>query len=175
MSEYTNYFLDTEFIERGHEHPIELLSVGLVCEDGRTFYAENYEAEWDHANDWVKENVLGYLDPEQFGLNRSYIAEGILEFVAAGANKPRFWCYYGDYDWVVFCQLFGTMVDLPEGWPMFAWDLKQWAVMQGDPPLPEQEGDEHHALADAKWNMQVYRFLDEFDNYTHRMYYAEKK
>lgn len=33
--------------------------------------------------------------------------------------------YYADYDWVVFCSLFGRMIDLPSGMPMYCRDLKQ--------------------------------------------------
>jgi hypothetical protein len=39
----------------------------------------------------------------------------------------RFCGYYSDYDWVVFCWLFGKMMDLPtsSGFPMYCYDLKQ--------------------------------------------------
>lgn len=37
------YFYDTEFIEDGKT--IDLISIGVVCEDGREFYAESQEAE----------------------------------------------------------------------------------------------------------------------------------
>ena len=35
-----------------------------------------------------------------------------------GDSKPEFWGYYSDYDWVVTAQMFGTMMDIPKGWPM---------------------------------------------------------
>lgn len=37
----------------------------------------------------------------------------------------EFYTYYGDYDWVTFCWLFGRMIDLPIGFPMYSRDLKQ--------------------------------------------------
>lgn len=40
-------------------------------------------------------------------------------------GNPEFYAYYADYDWVVFCWLFGKMMDLPTGFPMFCNDLKQ--------------------------------------------------
>jgi hypothetical protein len=42
-------------------------------------------------------------------------------------KKPdiSFYAYYADYDWVVFCSLFGRMIDLPKGFPMYCNDLKQ--------------------------------------------------
>jgi hypothetical protein len=64
--------------------------------------------------------------------------------------EPEFWAYYADYDWVALCQLYGTMMDLPKGWPMYCRDLKQVADERGA-TLPPQQGTEHHALADAIW------------------------
>lgn len=40
-------------------------------------------------------------------------------------EDPVFYTYYGDYDWVAFCWLFGRMIDLPRGFPMYSRDLKQ--------------------------------------------------
>jgi hypothetical protein len=52
------YFLDTEFIESGPGAPIDLLSIGIVSEDGREFYAESASANLALAGGWVKKNVL---------------------------------------------------------------------------------------------------------------------
>ena len=77
--------------------------------------------------------------------------------------KPEFWGFYADYDWVVFCQIFGTMMDLPKGWPMYCRDLKQ--VLDENPEfltahITKQGSGEHNALADARWNKQVWEFLE---------------
>jgi hypothetical protein len=53
------YFFDTEFIEDGRT--IELLSIGMVAEDGRELYRENSEAPISLANDFVKEHVFPHL------------------------------------------------------------------------------------------------------------------
>jgi hypothetical protein len=133
---------DTEFIEDGIT--IDLLSIGLVREDGATYYAEPAEANRSKASDWVKENVLpnltGPVKP------RRVIAEEIIEFVG---EDPEFWAYYADYDWVALCQLYGRMIDLPEGWPMFCRDFKQALVERG---LQMHQADSiHNALDDAQW------------------------
>src|SRR5215831_4354209 len=111
------FFLDTEFIERGPMYPVQLISIGLVCENGQEFYAESSGYDPNNANDWVKANVLTHLRGNPITLRE--IACGISEFVRANSDgaKPEFWAYYADYDWVVFCQIFGTMMDLPKGWP----------------------------------------------------------
>ena len=152
----TLYFLDTEFIEDGST--IDLISIGVRCEDGREFYAESAEADLSQASEWVQANVLPHLDP-LWRMSRAKIAGELLKFTNHGAHRPQFWAYYADYDWVAVCQLYGTMMDLPKSWPRFCMDIKQEAVRLGDPTLPEQSSTEHHALADARWNAEVHAFL----------------
>ena len=197
------YFLDTEFIEDGKT--IDLVSIGIVAEDGREYYAINSECDFSKANDWVKEHVLVHLPPRNsrppdgsthwmrqwktrrqirdevaefcgcltdyeyaykrhpwlgfLGISQSQLKSKF--FVPDGSSlTPEFWGYYADYDWVVFCQLFGTMMDLPKGFPMYCRDLKQLADSKGNPRLPQQESTEHNALYDARWNKQAYEFLE---------------
>jgi len=59
MNSKLNYWLDTEFIEDGKT--IDLISIGIVCEDGREYYAINYDCDFEKANEWVKKNVLNQL------------------------------------------------------------------------------------------------------------------
>ena len=176
------YFIDTEFSERGPTHPLELISIGIVAEDGREFYAIN--SAWyrffahRRASRWVQENVLSHL-PTGADMNMSAggsprmawegsqrmsiseIKDEILEFVG-GDTSPEFWGYYADYDWVVFCQLFGAMIDLPKGWPMFCMDLKQLCMEKGNPKLPDMPNSiEHHALYDARETKYRYEWLQE--------------
>jgi len=149
------YFFDTEFIEDGKT--IALLSIGIVAEDGRTYYAEPHETDQSRASEWVKNNVIPYLSGPR--KSREEIRADILRFV--GKDRPEFWAYYADYDWVALCQLFGTMMDLPKGWPMYCRDIKQLADSMGNPTLPEQKNGEHNALLDAVHNAACYKFLTE--------------
>jgi hypothetical protein len=191
------YYIDTEFIEDGRT--IELISIGIVSEDGREHYAINYDCDFEKASNWVKENVLSQLpekplpgfDPEplkQGWRNKGAIAHDVAEFcgceisekkspskeeilrgklwdiqLRSDASKPEFWGYYADYDWVVFCQLFGTMMDLPKGFPRYCRDIKQLCDEIGNPQLPEQGKRVHNALADARWNKQAWEFLRKFN------------
>ena len=147
-------FFDTEFIEDGKT--IDLISIGAVREDGRFFYAENAECERSRASAWVQENVFPKLSSGHLLMSRNWIASALIEFVG---EKPEFWAYYADYDWVALCQLFGTMMDLPKGWSKFCMDLKQFAMSKGNPRLPKQE-NEHNALSDARWVMEMWERLD---------------
>lgn len=143
------FFLDTEFIEDGKT--IDLISIGIVCEDGREYYAEVADCDLSKANSWVQENVVPHLKGD--GILRIRIAGDIQLFV--GREKPEFWGYYADYDWVALCQLYGRMIDLPTNWPMYCRDLKQLVDERGNPPLPKNLS-EHNALADARWNKRIY-------------------
>lgn len=96
--------------------------------------------------------------------------------------KINFYAYYADYDWVAFCWLFGKMMDLPKGFPMYCRDLKQDydffnanfierkkqnAVgnihksvneLKDFKDYPKQE-NEHSAICDARWNKKLHEFL----------------
>lgn len=148
------YWFDTEFIEDGKT--IDLLSIGIVAEDGRELYLEILEADWSKASQWVKDNVLVSLGKGPT-VCREEAKLRVLDFI--GTDRPEIWAYYADYDWVALCQLFGTMMDLPKEWPMYCRDLKQWCDMLGNPKLPEQGKGEHHALADARWTREAWLFL----------------
>ena len=192
------HYIDTEFLEGtqtkrflgipyGKTPPtIDLISIGIVSEDNREYYAIskdfNLKEAWNrfewkrkkvddgipgaYKEYWIRENVLLpiYLDLLKigniYGDERNYwsftyrnlkrllkwygktnkqITEEIRHFVAnrhINANKEQwildydskdvqFYAYYADYDWVVFCWLFGKMMDLPKGFSMYCIDLKQ--------------------------------------------------
>ncbi len=183
------YFLDTEFIEYGKT--IDLISIGIVSQDGREFYGLNWNCNFELANDWVKKNVLVQLPfrPSEMPslthgepINNWYSCNDLTKAVAnflecdylglgkisafalrETAPKPEIWGYYADYDWVVFCQMFGTMMQLPKGFPMYCRDIKQWCDQLGNPKLPEQGKGEHNALADARWNKTAWEFLKKLE------------
>lgn len=271
------YFLDTEFIEGtqktwfGQTKPtIDLISIGIVCEDGREYYAIskdfNIKEAWNRYDKiinkqyplgpqynkvyWIRDNILKPIFDElnnnetnglifnkdnsftyknfkrlinKYSKSNKQIAEEIKMFIAQkGINggfgtklplnnsneeyedritnllaqntyyKPEFYSYYADYDWVVFCWLFGNMVDLPKGFPMYCIDLKQisdevldiivkeenskaplhntgipkwkrfindYDIIKKHPDYPKQT-NKHNALDDAKWNYELYKFLN---------------
>jgi hypothetical protein len=157
------FFLDTEFIESGPYAPIQLISLGMVSEDGRTYYAISSEFSKADASLWVMKNVLAHLEPASVVPRRTLreIAHEVIAFVWPNWTrlKPEIWGYYSDYDWVAFCQIFGSMVDLPDGFPMYCRDIKQWCDDLGNPELPKQDSTEHNALNDALWNKQAWEFL----------------
>ncbi len=155
------YWYDTEFIEDGIT--IDLISIGIVCEDGRELYMQSAEFDAEKANEWVKENVLPHLLASCLLTSRVAIRDAILAFMDPEKyGKPELCGYYSAYDHVAFCQLFGTMMDLPKGFPMYTRDIKQLCDSLGNPRLPEQGKNEHNALQDAKWNKQAWEFLAQY-------------
>src|SRR2546422_11753341 len=113
------FWFDTEFIEDGKT--IDLVSIGVVAEDGLAYYAEVAEADLSRACPWFQANVMPHLSGTL--TPRAEIASDLIRFFG---EKPEIWAYYADYDWVALCQLYGRMVDLPKGWPKFCRDLKQY-------------------------------------------------
>lgn len=162
------YTLDTEFWERGHEHPVQLISIGVVCSDGRTYYAQNTLIDTKQIareSPWLRDNVLTQLDNESWR-SRQDIAKDLKEFIVdSDHKKPSFWGYFADYDWVLFNQLFGRMIDAPAYWPKICFDLKQWMMHLGvsKHSLPRQTAGHHNALDDAKWDLEVYNYLKDLE------------
>jgi hypothetical protein len=79
------YWIDTEFIQR--PYTIDLISIGLVAEDSREFYAESSEVDWSHANLWTLENVRPQLGDH--GIRREEIGAHF-EFLLRVIIDPSF-------------------------------------------------------------------------------------
>lgn len=199
-----NYYYDTEFIEGtqkklfGQTKPtIDLISIGIVCEDNREYYAIskdfNLKEAWNRYDlkdiipnhpkgsrkekvYWIRENILIPIYKElvikeieeqygeslvdfsetnykykefkrlikKYGKSNKQIAEEVYEFCSNNYHKgnslsfnqrkqyelydrckPKLYGFYSSYDHVSLCWLFGKMIDLPKGFPMYTIDLKQ--------------------------------------------------
>lgn len=182
------YTYDTEFLEDGKT--ITLISIGIVCEDGREYYAVNSDMDTDRVkNDkWLLDNVWPHLPlrgrRESNGYAGSFspgsldthstlvkpkwvIANEVRDFIvgdiadrdeAVSADElPELWAYYGAYDHVALCQLWGRMINHPRFMPMWTHDLMQLIETVPGFEKPKQPADEHNALADARWNFAVLR------------------
>ena len=155
-------FFDTEFIEDGQT--IDLISIGMVTECGEKYYAISNEFDQGKANQWVLENVIPKLEQKaSLWQSRNQIRDGILQFI--GDHKPEFWAYYCSYDWVILCQLFGTMEGFPKHFPKHCNDLMQeirrLKINFADLPSKPTEDKAHNALHDALWARDVYYAIEE--------------
>jgi hypothetical protein len=178
------FFYDCEFID--DSKTIDLISIGMVDDAGREYYAVNADMPFDRIpkHDWLVRNVLPLLplrnrqvlesflehpnnlyprpSLDMLGLDRTdsrvkprwVIANEVRDFLLTG-DEPQLWAYYAAYDHVALAQLFGPMIALPKGVPMFTHELMQlWE--QAGRPLPPVQTDEHDALADARWNRDLF-------------------
>jgi hypothetical protein len=172
-------FYDTEFREDGRT--IDLLSIGIVRETGDSYYAVVSDADWEAVkkDEWLLNNVWtgmpvrglkhepysvggvvkrrisypGFLDTASALVKPKWvIANEVRDFLTATPNL-ELWAWYAAYDHVALAQLWGRMIGLPKGIPMWTNDLRQEAERIGNPTLPEQEEGEHNALADARHNL----------------------
>lgn len=220
----SKFFIDTEFIEGFHKplfgkrrHFIDLISIGIVAEDGQEYFAISSEFNYKDADQWVRDSVIAtlplrlgkkeaisdfnkrchptgdYTGRWYDGKSNMQIGKEVLNFVYPNPleNKPiEFYGYYSDYDWVLFCSLFGRMIHLPKGFPMYCRDLKQslderqekWCALSDEKRMafcanrklysceidlsklsnyPTHE-NEHSAIDDARWNKKLYDFLQTF-------------
>jgi len=158
------YFYDCEFIEDGLT--IDLVSIGVVDEWGREFYAVSTEFDPAKAIPWVRENVLKLLPSpaDKAWRSRARIREDLYEFLVEplrGRSQEtlELWAWYGAYDHVALCQLWGAMPDLPRAIPRFTFELRQLWEERGRPALPSAASARHDALVDARHNLARYRAL----------------
>jgi hypothetical protein len=158
----TSYFIDTEFADTGTI--IELISIGIVSSDRRTYYAQDATYDLSSASQWLRENVIPHLD-KQAWKSREQIQRDLINFMDVEKyGKPEFvgWC--AGYDWVVLCQLFGTMMDLPTGWSHYIKDIQylldELSISDDELPMPE-EGNVHNALDDAKHIQLLWNYVQQ--------------
>jgi hypothetical protein len=149
----------------------------------------NFIGEIHRANNpkWVYKNLKYLIN--KYGYTNAEIAEKVKEFCTNDPlsikkakyynvqhNPIELYGYYSAYDHVALCWLFGKMIDLPKGFPMITTDLKQEldrkavlyftdrtldqniSYIKNRDDYPKQT-NEHNALADARWNKELYNFI----------------
>lgn len=166
---------DWEFLDDDGEriHPI---SLGMVREDGTEYYAINQDMPFGpiSRNAWLMQNVMPSL-PVRTGHNdpwdrehpdfihvkpKNQIRQEVLHFLMQ-TPSPSLWAWFAAYDFVLFAQLFGRMLDIPVGLPQRTNDIAQEWESLGYPRLPEQPHGNHNALQDARFNLVRLLWLDQ--------------
>jgi len=167
-------FFDCEFTGL-HQHTT-LISIGLVSEDGRTFYAEANDYNKGQITDWLRNNVLTHLqfsqnaneslpriDLEHHAMKgtRSQVAFSVAQWLAQW-ELVEMWGDCLAYDWVLFCQLWGGGAEcLPKNVSYIPFDLATLLAVAGVDPdvsrteyagfsIPSEALPRHNALFDAK-------------------------
>jgi hypothetical protein len=156
------YFYDCEFIEDGRT--VDLVSIGVVDEFDREFYAVSTEFDDTRAVPWVRRNVLDKLpspsDPAWRSRERirDDLHAFLVEPLQGRDEQMELWAWYAAYDHVALAQLWGAMPALPREIPRFTKDLRQRWDDLGRPTLPGAQG-RHDALVDAKHNLARWKAL----------------
>ena len=162
-------FFDTEFTALNKD--CELLSIGLISEDNKMFYAEINDFDEKKTTPWVKQYVVpnlifyGKTYTEYIKKDDDYVKMlGSTKYIA---DELRHWLeqfdeieMWGDclcYDWTLFIDLFGSAFDIPKNVYHIPFDLCTQFKMNGIDPdisredfLGEHNNDKHNALFDAE-------------------------
>ncbi len=155
----TRIFFDTEFT--GLHQKTTLISIGLVSENGETFYAELNDYDENQIDEWLKENVINglYLEKPNFGGNRNFCNTPINMFVKnmevvgdteyvkyclsewfKRFEKVEIWSDCLSYDWVLFCQIFGHAFSIPKNIYYIPFDICTVFKEKGiDPDISREE------------------------------------
>lgn len=123
----TKLFLDTEFT--GLHKKTTLISLGIVSECGKSFYAEFTDYDTSQVNDWIRDNVISGLrltEPSfHFWTNRlhgsnllccgdTYFVRTELQLFLAHFEQIEIWSDCLAYDWVLFNDIFGHAFNIPK-------------------------------------------------------------
>lgn len=161
-------FFDCEFT--GLHQGTTLISIGLVAENGRTFYAELTDYNHRQINAWLQENVIDKLvlkmpfPSGEARTDKAFTIKGDtlvvrywLEIWLKSLGQVEMWSDTLAYDWVLFCQLWDHAFSIPSNVYYIPFDLATLLKLKGiDPDVNREEfagleaGDQKHtALWDA--------------------------
>lgn len=192
MGKITKIFFDTEFT--GLHQKTTLISIGLVSECGKSFYAEFTDYDRLQVDDWIQTNVIDKLilqHEQRKGIE--YFGIGQEDSVIGDTATVRKWLetwlkqfpqvqMWGDcisYDWVLFCQIWGHAFNIPNNIYYIPFDISTLLFKQlGDADYSRKKlayGDtyseyvgfkdkEHNALWDAKTIRECYKKISELED-----------
>lgn len=179
-------FFDTEFT--GLHKNTTLISIGLIDENGRTFYAEFLGYDSNQVNDWIQENVIEHLkykmcisnwcntDPEHFEcVGYTYYIRNLLAHWLSKYDEVELVSDVCHYDMVLLIDIFGDAFDLPENINPACHDINQdiarhFKISEREAfdlsreqiitdYNKEIEGDKHNSLYDAKVIKEIYNSI----------------
>ena len=150
-----NLYLDTEFT--GLRQNATLISLALVAEDGREFYAEFTDHDRQQCDDWIRQNVLAHSRwlredtaipaPGQWREgaltlvlgNREQVRDALVDWLAQFA-AIEIWADCPVWDWLLLCELFGGAFGLPKNIYYLPFDLVTLFKAKGlDPDMDRVE------------------------------------
>lgn len=160
-------YFDTEFT--GLHSNTTLISIGMVDDEGNEFYGICNDYATVHIDGWLQSNVIDNLriDTADVYGNMVEVAQGVLDFI--GDRKVIMVSDCLAYDWVLFCQLFGGALQLPENIYYIPIDLSTMFSVAGvDPDVSREDFAEfnmrgkHNALHDARVIRECVTVLEQY-------------
>jgi hypothetical protein len=158
-------FLDTEFTDFP-ESECDMISIGLVDETGREFYAELTDYRQETCNQFVREVVLPLLKkhPTRIEGKKFDVAKALAAWLEQYRGEDCFICFDYHTDW----NLMGNMLNLlpDEDIPSFVKPLNirgELNIMKLEyfwQDVDELGWKQHHALYDAHGNWRAYQPFD---------------
>ena len=154
-------FFDTEFT--GLHKDTTLISIGIVSEDLRTFYAELTDYDVSQVDDWIQQNVIDNLSSQlefeayrqspvhpnipvtkQFNIevrgDTKTVADALICWLEQFNDEVEIWSDCLAYDWVLFCNLFGHAFNIPKCVYYIPFDICTLFKMKGiDPDINREE------------------------------------
>lgn len=168
-------FFDTEFT--GLHQNTTLISIGLISECGKTFYAELTDYDKSQVDDWINQNVISnltmteannaaFLDSWRLVADIKTVKEALLLWFEQ-FEEVEIWSDCLSYDWVLFNQIFGHAFNIPKNIYYIPFDICTLFKQKGiDPDISREEfsdmkneSQKHNALWDAKVIKRCFELL----------------
>lgn len=145
-------FIDTEFTDFKNA---ELISLGMVSEDGlHEFYVE-LPVNLANCNDFVIATVLPLLGKVAGAeCNKQQLSLRLMQWLAQFADQQPVICFDYDGDWELFCAAMND--EIPE-WLHAENIYQKLDQLELQVFFIENKLSQHHALYDARANRHAYR------------------
>lgn len=177
--EFHNVHFKDEWAYEGKVVDLEVFKSNKVWTSNFTWFKKLIK-KYGKTNKQIAQEVKNfcYLDKETKDNGGQFVSGS---FIPNQYPNIELYGYYSAYDHVALCWLFGKMMDLPKGFPMYCKDLKQILdekaieydddqysnlsldgkinYLKTNSKYPKQS-NEHNALEDARWNKQLHEFLN---------------
>jgi hypothetical protein len=167
-------FLDSEFTGL-HQHTT-LISIGLIDEQGKMFYAELNNYNINQVDEWIEENVIKHLTYNNVLMtyhvskHNDISMKGTSDDVASELRKwllqydsVEIWSDCLAYDWVLFNELFGHAFNIPSNVYYIPFDICTLMKIKGvDPDINREKfagyvwnSENHYPKHSALWDAKI--------------------
>ena len=184
ISKNLKVFLDLEFT--GLHRLSTPISVALVVEDGKTYYAEFTDFDRYQVTEFIETQVLSKLTIQTFDLYTDYepnednikvkgntqlVQETLSEFLAKySQNTLEFWMDCPVFTWSIFLDTLGGLKNLPQNIERLPYDLHTACKLFGYDTREDRRSilpnydeliveGENNSLNDARISLEIFKKL----------------